>query len=85
MTVFKKTLKNVKGTWDIERQRAREKTGKKGKEKNGDRKERKKKDKALNFYFARAKCFLRFCSLFQKLFLTFSILSVVRSGSDKIL
>lgn len=46
------------GTW---RQRARGKTGKKGgKEKDGDKKERKQKDKGLNFYsFARAKCYLR--------------------------
>lgn len=34
----------------MERQRAREKTGKKGKEKDEDEKESIKKDKALNFY-----------------------------------
>lgn len=79
-------MKKVEGTWDMERQRASEKTGKQGKEKNGDKKESERKDKALNFYsFARAKCYLRFCNFFQKLLLTSSILSVVRSGSAKIL
>lgn len=72
------------GTW---RQRARGKTGKKGgKEKDGDKKERKQKDKGLNFYsFARAKCYLRSCNLFKKLLPVFSILPVVRSRSAKIL
>lgn len=70
----------------MERQREKEKTRKKEKEKDGDKKERKKKDKALHFYsFARAQCYLRFCSLFQKLLLTFSVLPVIRDGSAKML
>lgn len=44
------------------RDSAREKTRKKGKEKDGEKTERKKGNALVFYSFARAKCYLRFCN-----------------------